>query len=114
MVSLAITMGGDRRTKKARSIDISNLLPEPRGLLKGPKGPFPETQAKVLDIFIAHKDAPVFREELLEMFNGNRNPVDKAIQLINARLKKFGIQISGYQIYVVEPSEPENQLRLFG
>lgn len=106
-------MKSEEATKKARSISLSDILAEPKAILKGPKGPWPETQAKVLELFITHKDEPVFRDELLAMFNGNRNPADKAIQLLNSRLKRYGVRISGYQVYLIEPTEPENQLRLF-
>lgn len=106
-------MNEEGATKKARSISLLEVLAEPKAILKGPKGPWPETQAMVLELFIKHKDEPVFREELLEMFNGNRNPADKAIQLLNNRLKRYGVRISGYQVYIIEPTEAENQLRLF-
>jgi hypothetical protein len=107
-------MSGEEITKKAINISLEEVVPEPKAMLKGPKGPWPETQEKVLDLFIRHKSSPVFREELLGLFGGNRNPADKALQLLNLRLKKYGLQISGYQIYMVELTEPENQLRLFG
>jgi len=106
-------MGQAARTKKAKSLRLWDVLAEPKAILKGPKGPWPETQAKVLELFLENDGEAVFREELLEMFGGNRNPADKALQLLNLRLRKYGLKISGYQVYVVEPAEPEDQLRLF-
>lgn len=107
-------MTGELMTKKARSIALQNILKEPKGILKGTRGPWPETQAKVLELFLSREGEPVFRDELLAIFKGNRNPVDKSIQLINLRLKKYGAKIKGYQVYIIEPAEPENQLKLFG
>ncbi len=107
-------MSGDMATKKAKSVALSDFLAEPEAILRGTRGPWPATQAKVLELFLTREGEPVFRDELLAIFKGNRNPVDKSIQLINLRLKKYGAKIKGYQVYIIEPTEPENQMKLFG
>lgn len=106
-------MNEEESVKKIRSIKLSEIVDDPAGILKGPKGPWPETQARVLELFIKQGSEPVKREELLRIFKGNRNPADKAIQLLNIRLKKIGVKIGGYQVYIIEPTEAENQLKLF-
>jgi len=106
-------MSGNLATKRVKSIALSDYIPQPKAILKGARGPWPLTQSKVLELFLSREGEPIFRDELLTIFEGNRNPVDKSIQLINLRLKKYGARIKGYQVYIIEPTEPDNQLKLF-